>query len=82
MRLTKSGKLVGYIVAQYIDGDAKDPIRTDCVDLYIEDGLPKHRAYIHRRDKVNPHHDRYKKLQPILTIAPTLLGIATLARHS
>ena len=51
MRLTKNAKLVGYILAQYIDGDAEDPTRTDCVDLYIEDALPKHRAYQHRLEK-------------------------------
>ena len=51
MRLTKSAKLVGYILAQYIDGDAEDPTRTECVDLYIEDALPKHRAYQHRLEK-------------------------------
>jgi hypothetical protein len=48
MRLTKSGKLLGYILAQYIDDDAEDPIRTECVHLYIEDALPKHCAYLHR----------------------------------
>jgi hypothetical protein len=52
MRLTKSGSLLGYIVAQYIDGDDEDPIRTQCVDLYIEDALPKYRAYLHRQNKV------------------------------
>jgi hypothetical protein len=52
MRLTKSGSLLGYIVAQYINGDDEDPVRTQCVDLYIEDALPKHRAYLHRQKKV------------------------------
>jgi hypothetical protein len=52
MRLTKSGSLLGYIVAQYIDGDDEDPVHTQCVDLYIEDALPKHRAYLHRQKKV------------------------------
>jgi hypothetical protein len=33
IRLTKSGRLLGYILAQYIDGDDEDPIRTECVDL-------------------------------------------------
>jgi hypothetical protein len=53
MRLTKSGSLLGYIVAQYIDGDEEDPVRTQCVDLYIEDALPKHLAYLHCQKKVN-----------------------------
>jgi hypothetical protein len=50
-RLTKSASLLGYIVAQYIDGDDEDPTRTECVDLYVEDALPKHRAYLHRQKK-------------------------------
>ena len=54
LRLTKSAKLLGYILAQYIDGDDEEPTRTECVDLYIEDALPKHRAYKHRRDKDLP----------------------------
>ena len=54
MRLTKSVKLLGYILAQYIDGDEEDPTRTECVDLYIEDAVSKHRAYLHRQDKDSP----------------------------
>ena len=50
-RLTKSSKLLGYILAQYIDGDEKSPTRTECVDLYIEDAISKHRAYLHRQEK-------------------------------
>jgi len=84
MRLTKSAKLLGYILAQYIDGDDEDPTRTDCVDLYIEDALPKHRAYLHRQQKVpttfvmywltyNPA--LYCLLRPGLA---TLEGLATL----
>jgi hypothetical protein len=54
MRLTKSSKLLGYILAQYVDGDEEDPTRTECVDLYIEDAVPKHRAFRHRQDKDSP----------------------------
>jgi hypothetical protein len=54
MRLTKSSKLLGYILAQYVDGDEEDPTRTDCVDLYIENAVPKHRAFLHRLDKDSP----------------------------
>jgi hypothetical protein len=57
MRLTKSVKLLGYILAQYIDGDDEEPTPTECMDLYIEDALPKHRAYQHRRDKVSQDHN-------------------------
>ena len=52
--MTKSSKLVGYILAQYIDGDEEAPTRTECVDLYIEDAVPKHRAYLHRQEKALP----------------------------
>jgi hypothetical protein len=82
MRLTKSARLLGYIVAQYIDGDDEDPVRTECVDLYIEDALPKHRAYLHRQDKVTPHHNRNPALHRTLTLSLTRLGLAILDRHS
>jgi hypothetical protein len=85
MRLTKSGRLLGHILAQYIDGDNEDLVRTECVlvDLsYIEDALPKHRAYLHRQDKVTPHHNRYPVLHPTLTLSLTRLGLATLDRDS
>ena len=82
MRLTKSGRLLGYIVAQYIDGDDEDPIRTECVDLYIEDALPKHQAYLHRQDKVTPYHNQNLVLHLALTLKLSRLGLATLDRHS
>jgi hypothetical protein len=31
MRLTKSGSLLGYIVAKYIDGDDEDPVTVHIV---------------------------------------------------
>ena len=54
MRLTKSSKFLGYILAQYIDGEEEDLTHTECVDLYIEDAVPKHRAFLHRQDKDSP----------------------------
>ncbi len=33
IRVTKSKALLGYILAQYIDGDEEEPTRSDCVDL-------------------------------------------------
>ncbi len=47
-RLTKSKVLIGYILAQYIDGDDEEPTRSDCVDLYIENALEKLKAYIYK----------------------------------
>ena len=45
-RLTKSKVLIGYILAQYIDGDDEEPTRSDCVDMYIENALEKLKAYL------------------------------------
>jgi hypothetical protein len=47
-RLTKSKLLIGYILAQYIDGDEEEPTRSDCVDLYIENALEKLKAYLYK----------------------------------
>ncbi len=68
IRLTKSESFLGYIVVQYIDGDEEDPVRTQCVDLYIEDALPKHLAYLHRQ----------KKVTPLLCIISSVLSTLTL----
>ena len=46
MRLTKSKVLLGYILAQYIDGDEEEPTRSDCVDQYIENAIDKLKAYL------------------------------------
>ena len=46
LRLTKSKVLLGYILAQYIDGDEEDPTRSDCVDIYIENAIDKLKAYL------------------------------------
>jgi hypothetical protein len=46
MRLTKSKVLLGYILAQYIDGDEEEPTRSDCVDEYIESVIEKLNAYL------------------------------------
>jgi hypothetical protein len=46
VRLTKSKALLGYILAQYIDGDDEESTRSDCVDLYIENAIDKLKAYL------------------------------------
>ena len=48
VRLTKSKVLLGYILAQYIDGDDEEPTRTECVDLYIENAIEKLKAYLYK----------------------------------
>jgi hypothetical protein len=38
-KITKAKSYLGFIVAQYIDGDDKDPERIQCVDEYMSDAL-------------------------------------------
>ena len=52
LRLTKSKLLLGYILAQYIDGDDEEPTRTECVDLYTENALDKFKAYIFKQQQI------------------------------
>jgi hypothetical protein len=40
-QITKTKSYLGFVVAQYIDGDDKDPERTQCVDEYMTDALEK-----------------------------------------
>ena len=51
IRLTKSKALLGYILAQYIDGDDEEPTRSDCVDLYIENAIEKLQAYLFKQQQ-------------------------------
>jgi hypothetical protein len=41
---TKADKLIGYILAEYIDGDDNEPTRSDCVDRYVFRALEKHNS--------------------------------------
>ncbi len=45
-RITKANKLVGYILAEYVDGDDAKPTRSDCVDRYAFQALEKHNTFI------------------------------------
>jgi hypothetical protein len=42
--MTKANKLIGYILAEYIDGDEAETTRSDCVDRYAFHALEKHNA--------------------------------------
>ena len=42
--MTKADKLIGYILAEYIDGDDNEPTLSDCVDRYVFRALEKHNA--------------------------------------
>ena len=44
-RITKANKLIGYIQAEYIDGDDAEPTRSDCVDRYAFQALEKHNTF-------------------------------------
>jgi hypothetical protein len=44
--MTKANKLIGYILAEYINGDDAEPTRSDCVDRYAFHALEKHQAYL------------------------------------
>ena len=48
-RLTKANALLGYVLAEYVDGDDAEPTRSDCVDKYVTDAMQKHVAYTSKR---------------------------------
>ncbi len=59
VRLTKSKVLLGYVLAQYIDGDDEEPTRSDCVDLYIENAIEKLEAYLFKLQQLqNAKHTK------------------------
>ncbi len=45
-QISKANKLIGYILAEYINGDDADPIRFDCVGRYAFHALEKHCNFI------------------------------------
>jgi hypothetical protein len=53
-RLTKASALLGYVLAEYVDGDDAEPTRSDCVDKYVMDAMHKHIAYTSK----NTHRQR------------------------
>jgi hypothetical protein len=63
-RVTKASALLGYVLAEYVDGDEADPTRTDCVDKYVMDALEKHHAYT---SKINPPVLASVRLAPLST---------------
>jgi hypothetical protein len=44
-RLTKASALLGYVLAEYVDGDDADPTRTDCVGKYVMGAMDKYIAF-------------------------------------
>ena len=49
--MTKADKLIGYILAEYINGDDAEPTRSDCVDCYAFRALAKHEACMEKTRK-------------------------------
>jgi hypothetical protein len=52
--MTKADKLIGYILAEYINGDDAEPTRSDCVDRYAFHALEKHYAYMAKTRQTQP----------------------------
>ena len=76
VRLTKSKVLLGYVLAQYIDGDDEEPTRSDCVDLYIENAIEKLKAY---HSIQTPTIAKCKTLKGLTTLKK---GLAILILHT
>ena len=60
IRLTKASALLGYVLAQYVDGDDEEPTRSSThVDVMCVDALLRNRsyeaAYRQRQDTANNH---------------------------
>ena len=54
--MTKAKAFLGYILAEYVDGDDAEPTRSDCVDRYIMNALQKHAAFVHKSSSANDAH--------------------------
>jgi hypothetical protein len=52
--MTKANKLIGYILAEYIDGDEAEPTRSDCVDRNAFHALEKHNAALLKMSLARP----------------------------
>ncbi len=63
-RLVKAKSLIGYVLAEYVDGDGADPTRTDCVDKYIMDALAKHHAYTAKSHRAHSRAQSASSLPP------------------
>jgi hypothetical protein len=57
-RLTKASTLLGYVLAEYVDGDDADPTRTDCVDKYVMGAMDKHIAFTSKVPRSQQPHLR------------------------
>ena len=60
--MTKARAFLGYILAEYIDGDEAEPTRSDCVDRYIMNSLQKHEAFVR---KTRPANEASPLVRPV-----------------
>ena len=60
--MTRAKNLIGYILAEYIDGDEAEPTRSDCVDRYIMNSLQKHDAFVR---KTRPANEASPLVRPV-----------------
>ena len=60
--MTKAKAYLGYILAEYIDGDEAEPTRSDCVDRYIMNSLQKHEAFVR---KTRPANEASPLVRPV-----------------
>ncbi len=77
-KITKANCFRGYIVAQYIDGNDKDPERTQCFDEYMSDTLDKYSRYEAKR--ANTSATVTKSTSPRPTDRPHARRISRIAR--
>jgi hypothetical protein len=54
--MTRAKAFLGYILAEYVDGDDAEPTRSDCVDRYIMNALQKHAAFVQKSSSANDAH--------------------------
>jgi hypothetical protein len=59
--VTNANKLIGYILAEYIDGNDAEPTRSDCVDRYAFHALEKHQTFLL---KTNPEVQQAPPIKP------------------
>ena len=68
--MTRANKLIGYILAEYIDGDDAEPTRSDCVDRYAFNAIEKQHAYLLKTSTPHSFQARQPpRLQPQLAHA-------------
>ncbi len=63
-RLTKASALLGYVLAEYVDGDDAESTRSDCVDKYVMNAMQKHVAYTTSKNTASQRPPARTSLSP------------------